>query len=202
MVGTICPIVDGSHSKIMIQRRSLSLLAYVAGGLFGGAIFGFGISMMATWLPLNKENTNIFLGLGCASIFFSLMDLEFIPIRYKYFDHQVPARWRNIFPLPITSFLYGFELGTGITTLINNSMIYVVAISLIVLSPIQSMCLMLLYSLTRVTMIFFVGKSIYTNTQYIEKITSISPFSIYIRIISGICMAWTGSYLLVWYLLS
>lgn len=113
MITTIGPVVS---RKSTVGRRAA--VTYLVGGILGGSFIGFLVSILALlamplWVGLEMP-PGIWLGvaaLACLGAIFDAMGGSVMGAR-----RQTPKAWRHLLSPPWFSFLYGFDLGLGVTT--------------------------------------------------------------------------------------
>ena len=110
MVETIGPMVDESG-----RRGPLVRALHVAGGLAGGALAGGGAAALGVLLgadELGGEALWVLLGLTGAALVYDLATHG----RRLGLGRQTPMGWRHTKSPGAASFLYGLDLGTGLST--------------------------------------------------------------------------------------
>lgn len=114
MVYTIAPAVRRSPG---LRSWALVSATYALGSVLGGAITGFAVGLTGSALSifhLSSQLTRVAFGLlAGASV---IRDVRFPMSTLPALHRQVPERWRGSLPLPIATFLYGFQLGLGWAT--------------------------------------------------------------------------------------
>lgn len=130
MVGTIVPIGYGEHGSLRLLVRSL--MAHAAGGLVGGMLTGSAIAALGHVLlgPATPEvRALLFLvAFGAVGVVYGLADTLGFRLPRPELRRQVPIVWQRRFSASSFSFLYGASLGSGITTYIRVSSLYLLLI--------------------------------------------------------------------------
>jgi hypothetical protein len=110
MVETIGPMVDEARRKGPLVRA-----AHVVGGLVGGAALGGLAGLVGSLVGTAGLSSTARSVLLVASVMALVYDLA-THGRRMGLGRQTPIGWRSRFSPTVASFLYGLDLGTGITT--------------------------------------------------------------------------------------
>lgn len=156
MVGTIRPVVY--REKQMLHWFIMAAL-HVLGNVFAAAIIGLVLGFVGRLVHISVLHNGIpVLVLGLTCILYALHDLKIFSMPYPQSLAQVPASWRRRFHPYMTAFLYGFGLGTGVSTRIATGGMYVIlAGSLISASPYLGALIFGCFGLARGVSIVFIG---------------------------------------------
>lgn len=110
MVETIGPMVDEAGRGGPRVRA-----AHVAGGVLGGALVGGAVGGIGVLLGADGPGGGaawVVLGLAAAALVYDLVTHG----RRLGLSRQTPMGWRHTMPPGRASFLYGLDLGTGLST--------------------------------------------------------------------------------------
>lgn len=91
-------------------------VAHIAGAAVGGALIGLAMATVGSWMPRDARNIIVAAVMGLA-IFLA----AFRPGSNIGLNRQVPRRWPTWIPHPVGMFLWGAQLGAGVTTVIPYS---------------------------------------------------------------------------------
>jgi hypothetical protein len=105
MVETIVPVVHGIRSWIV------SLIAFASGALLTAAAVG-----LALGVALPTGGSTALLAAGLVAVVYAIGELGLVRLPWPQLRRQVPERWRERYPQPVTGFLYGAGLGLGFVT--------------------------------------------------------------------------------------
>lgn len=117
MVETICPVVHGTRKWLV--SVALFTLGAVAAGAGVGVLLGVALPLAGgTWLAV----------VALVALVEGAAEARLLRLPVPQLRKQVPERWRERFPLPVTGLLYGLGLGLGFATYIPVATLLVVAI--------------------------------------------------------------------------
>src|ERR1700704_1964686 len=126
MVGTIIHVVNVDRiqgGKGMVLW--VHVLSYLGGAaVLGGLLGALGVGVRAG-MPLYVGRSTVLLITGIAGMLYGLRELELLHVPSPKVSRQVPAKWRLMLPPKPLAFLYGFELGIGVTTYVTATTFYV-----------------------------------------------------------------------------
>jgi hypothetical protein len=105
MVETIVPVVHGTRSWIV------SLVTFAVGALATAAMVGL---LLGALLPTGGAAA--LLAAGCVALAYAAAELGLVRLPSPQLRRQVPQRWRERYPQPLTALLYGGGLGLGFVT--------------------------------------------------------------------------------------
>jgi hypothetical protein len=123
MVETIVPVVHG------IRNWIASLIAFAAGALAAAA--GVGL-LLGVLLPTGGSRA--LLVAGCLALVYAAHELGVLRLPSPQLRRQVPERWRERYPQPVTGFLYGAGLGLGFVTYVPVATLLVVCFGVALLA--------------------------------------------------------------------
>jgi hypothetical protein len=115
MVETIVPVVHGIRSWIV------SLIAFASGALLTAAAVG-----LALGVALPTGGSTALLAAGLVAVVYAIGELGLVRLPSPQLRRQVPERWRERYPQPVTGFLYGVGLGLGFVTYLPVATLVVV----------------------------------------------------------------------------
>src|SRR4029077_4926449 len=98
------------------SRPIFATAVHVAGAGIGGALIGLVISMVGSWVPREPRNLTV-----AAVMAVAIFLAAFRPGISIGLNRQVPRRWPLWMPRPVGIFLWGAQLGIGVTTVIPYS---------------------------------------------------------------------------------
>ena len=198
MVGTIIHAVSVDHSN---GKSSLVLwihvLSYVAGASLTGGMFGlvgFGIHSM---FPQLSRSSNQLLILGIACLIYSFRELELLRLPSRKFFRQVPSKYRLTMSPKCLAFVYGLELGAGITTYVPTNTFYVVVLwALLVGSPQLGALGMAAYGIGRGVPMLWLGLNRKTASDGGALMGSLQPLKPAVHYVNGLLLSFLGAFLL------
>ena len=106
MIDTIGPMVRGDTKKASSIR-----LAHILGGTLGGALTGFALGAVGSFV---RTGPLLWLTFGVAAVALA-WDLAREGKKLGT-SRQTPRSWRYLLPPPLVAFLNGFDLGLGWST--------------------------------------------------------------------------------------
>src|SRR3954470_20349822 len=115
MVETIVPVVQGTRSWIV------SIVAFALGALATAAAVGLVVGAL---LPAGGGGA--LLAAGCLALAYAAAELGLVRLPSPQLRRQVPQRWRERYPQPLTALLYGGGLGLGFVTYLPVATLLVV----------------------------------------------------------------------------
>jgi hypothetical protein len=115
MVETIVPVVHGTRSWIV------SIVAFALGALATAAAVGL---VLGALLPTGGGRA--LLAAGCLALAYAAAELGLVRLPSPQLRRQVPQRWRERYPQPLTALLYGGGLGLGFVTYLPVATLLVV----------------------------------------------------------------------------
>ena len=123
MVGTICPMVHGAHTK---RDGNNVLMIYTAGSLMGAALTGavagaFGSLVFGRF---DRHRTIALSVMAFLCILYLLDELGVVQLPHLQSHKRVPASWR-LWRHYRAAGLYGLVLGVGVGTPIPLSVFYI-----------------------------------------------------------------------------
>ena len=129
MVSTIRPVVY-SHKQFL--NWSVALIIHVVGSIAGAAIIGLLAGLVGQLIPSPYQGNPLilFTTMGVLGAAYGFNEIGLIKMPRPQRNKQVPSNWRRFHPY-ITALLFGFGLGTAISTKITTSMLYVVIVGLV-----------------------------------------------------------------------
>jgi hypothetical protein len=133
MLSSITPLGERSRGN----RWWLTVTAYLVGATLGGAATGVAFGLLGLplrWLePTATQIAVVAAALGLAALAF---DASGGRLRLPRTSHQVNEDWTSIYRGWVYGFGWGFELGTGLVTVVTAATIYLVfALALLSASP-------------------------------------------------------------------
>lgn len=134
MVGTICPVGNGTRS---VNQRFFDSACYLLGATSGGLVLGAVLALFGTFVitPLIDELTTV-IALSLLAGVAILVDFRVIRAPISPFPRQVePGLW-DVHRKPIVAARWGFEQGFGLLTYVSWAGFYVsLALTILVGMP-------------------------------------------------------------------
>lgn len=123
MVGTICPVGDGTRS---VGLRFLDASTFLLGCVIGSAVLGLTTAAGGEVLvrPFIGSTTAIVTAASVAALA-ALIDLRIPGARISPFPRQVNAALFDVYRRPIVALRWGAEQGFGLLTHVNWAGLYV-----------------------------------------------------------------------------
>jgi hypothetical protein len=139
MVETICPVVHGTRKWLV--SVALFALGAVAAAAAVGLLLGAALPLAGSgWLAL----------VALVALVEGAAEARLLRLPVPQLRRQVPERWRERFPLPLTALLYGLGLGLGFATYIPVATLVVVAVGVAFLTgPLAGAAVMAAFGLGR-----------------------------------------------------
>lgn len=190
MVGTIVPAVFAGKR----ENWHVTSIIFVVSGALGGLAMGAFLATLGFFLNrllVAKEYTLIIIAI--VALGYALYELQLIRMPTIPIQRQVSRSLRTRFPLSLVSFVYGVQLGAGITTRITTSTVYVVCLAIVVIGdPVVGAIVMGCYGFCRslLNMLFAMG------LQSIEaagmRINTLMRWNLAVRVISALSLVIVG----------
>jgi hypothetical protein len=139
MVETICPVVHGTRKWLV--SVALFAVGAVAAAAAVGLLLGAALPLAgAGWLAV----------VALVAVVEAAAEARLLRLPLPQLRRQVPERWRERFPLPLTALLYGLGLGLGFATYIPVATLLVVAVGVaLVTDPLVGAFVMAAFGLGR-----------------------------------------------------
>jgi len=124
---TVAPVVHG------VRRWLIAVAAFAAGAVAAGAALGWALGSAAAWAGGGGAHA----AWAAAAIVAAYAGREagIIRLPVPQLRRQVPQRWREVLPLPATSFLYGAGLGVGFVTYVPVATLAAVVAAIVLADP-------------------------------------------------------------------
>ena len=122
MLGSISPVGEASRG----QRWWLTATAYTVASLIAGAAMGLLLGLVgAAVFNVVEASTAVRLGLlGLVLLVGALFDSRLLPWRLPTWRRQVDERWLTTYRGWIYGAGFGFQLGTGVVTIVPSAVTY------------------------------------------------------------------------------
>lgn len=149
MAGSIRPVVYRDHRLL---RWSIVAVAHIFGNALAASIMGLLLGAIAYVLSRTVSDYFMVIAivLGSISLLYALDEAGLVNVPYLQRIAQVPASWQFRFSPPITAFLYGLGLGSGVTTRIVTGTFYVMLVgAFFYASPLPASICFLLFGVMR-----------------------------------------------------
>lgn len=127
MAETVAPVVHG------VRRWLVAVAAFAAGSVAAGAAVGWALGWAAAHAGGGGEHGAWAAAAVVAAYAGREVGLLRLPV--PQLRRQVPQRWREVLPLPATSFLYGAGLGVGFVTYVPVATLAAVAAAIALADP-------------------------------------------------------------------
>lgn len=149
MIGTITPLVQGAHGRI---RWFSTLVAYTLGSTLAGAVVGTLFGLLGGLL-----NVPLHLGIVILASYATLLmlgELGLIRLPSFRFYRQTRKEWFYAYGPLAAAFLWGLDLGTGLTTVrVFASFWLLPAAAFLLAEPLSGALIMGSYGLGRALMV-------------------------------------------------
>src|SRR3954468_3846228 len=116
MVETIVPVVHGTRTWL------LSLALFTAGAVTAAGVLG-----LALGAALPAGGAGVAAAVAVFAVLEAAAELGLLRLPLPQLCRQVPERWRERYPQPVTALLYGAGLGVGFATYLPVATLLVVA---------------------------------------------------------------------------
>jgi hypothetical protein len=124
---TVAPVVHG------VRRWLTAVAAFAAGAIAAGAALGWALG----WGAAQAGGGSAHAAWAAAAVVAAYAGREagLLRLPVPQLRRQVPQRWREILPLPLTGFLYGAGLGLGFVTYVPVATLAAVVAAVVLADP-------------------------------------------------------------------
>ena len=191
MVTTIVPAVLAGKT----WRWFVAAVVFVMGGILGGGTFGFIVALFAARIEhllafsSSVQSEIVWLILSILAAGYALNDLGHIRLPVIPIRRQVPREWRVRYPLTLVAFVYGLDLGTGFTTQVTSSAIYILYLAAAGIGqPIVGAILLGCYGGIRTLVMMGLSYRLKTMEAAVQRIQDLAIWQPIIRVPAALSM--------------
>ena len=194
MAGTILPVGYGERQR---GAPPLTPVLHVLANLVGAAGVGVAWGLLGALLPWHGRpavtSGQALLGAGLVAVTYSARELGLLPVPVPHLSRQVSGRWRRSFRPRTFAILYGLELGTGITTFVNFTGIYVALVWVALLgNPVWGAIVMMFFGLGRGLPLLWLASRTSTAEEAFHRLEFLSGWKPLAHLASGLVLAMVG----------
>lgn len=134
MLASISPVGETSRG----QRWPITATAYTVASTAGGALVGWllaGVGAIAVRAGMPHPSTPLVLAIiGTVLLLGAAVDSGRLPVRLRGWERQVDERWLTRYRGWVYGAGFGFQLGTGLMTIVSTTATYAVWLSALLLA--------------------------------------------------------------------